>query len=222
VKVGQARALMAVTVAVAVAACAPVDSRTTRHEAPWYQTIREPMQSDADRVARFYDRVLTLKATELAGEFDVTRQSFEKNTSELNRLQLALLLSLPGASFRDDNAAIALLQPFTKEKAREGSTLRPLALWLHSELLELRRTEEILQQQAAKLKDEPRRTEEILQQQAAKLKDEQRRTEEILQQHAAKLKEEQRRADALQQKLEAILDMEKKMIEREQNLPKTK
>ncbi len=201
-KLRQAWGLMAVTVA--VAACALADSQTTRHDAPRYRTVVEPMQSDTDRVARFYDRMLTLKANELAGELDVTRQSFEKDNSELNRLQLALLLSLPGASFRDDNAAIALLHPFTKDKGREGSTLRPLAIWLHSELLELRRTEEILQQQAAKLKDE------------------QRRTEETLQQQAAKLKEEQRRAEALQQKLEAILDMEMKMIEREQNLPKKK
>jgi len=213
---------MAITIAVAVAACAPAGSRTTRHDAPWYRAVVEPEQSDADRVAKFYDRVLTLRATELAGEFDVTRQSFEKDQSELNRLQLALLLSLPGASFRDDNAAIALLYPFTREKDRNSSTLRPLAIWLQSELLELRRTEDIWQQQAAKLKEEQRRTEEILQRQDARLKEEQRRSEEILQQHAARLKEEQRRAEALQQKLEAILDMEIKMIEREQNLPKKK
>jgi hypothetical protein len=204
VRLRQAWGFMAVTVA--VAGCAPADSQTTRHDAPWYPTgtVVEPMQSDTDRVARFYDRMLTLKANELAGELDVTRQSFEKDKSELNRLQLALLLSLPGASFRDDNAAIALLHPFTKDKGRESSTLRPLAIWLHSELLELRRTDEALQQQAAKLKEE------------------QRRAEETLQQQAAKLKEEQRRAEALQQKLEAILDMEMKMIEREQNLPKKK
>ncbi len=211
-----------IVLAVTVAACTPLDSKTTRPDTPVYRTVVEPTQSDADRIARFYDRLLTMKGNALAGELEMVRESFEKDKSELNRLQLALLLALPGASFRDDNAAIALLLPFTNDKDREGSTLRPLAIWLHSELLELRRTEEILQQQAAKLKDEPRRTEEILQQQAAKLKDEQRRTEEILQQHAAKLKEEQRRADALQQKLEAILDMEMKMIEREQNLPKKK
>jgi hypothetical protein len=69
---------------------------------------------------------------------------------------------------------------------KEGSTLRPLAIWLHSELLELRRIDEALLQQTAKLK------------------------------------EEQRRSEALKQKLDAILDMEMKMIEREQNLPKKK
>jgi ATP-dependent exoDNAse (exonuclease V) alpha subunit len=175
-----------VALAVTVAACTPVDSRTTRPDTPWYRTVVEPMQSDADRIARFYDRLLTMKGNELAGELETIRGSFEKDKSELNRLQLALLLSFPGTNFRDDNAALALLNPIMKDKGREGSTLRPLAVWLHSELLELRRTDEALQQQTAKLK------------------------------------EEQRRAEALQQKLEAILDMEMKMIEREQNLPKKK
>jgi len=190
---------------VAIAACTPaVNGKTTRPEAPWYRTIVEPMQSDPDRIARFYDRLLAMKGNELAGELEIARETFEKDKSELNRLQLALLLSFPGTNFRDDNAALALLGPFMKDKGREGSPLRPLAIWLHSELLELRRADETLQQQTAKLKDE------------------QRRTDETLQQLTAKLKDEQRRSEALQQKLDAILDMEMKMIEREQTLPKKK
>ena len=169
--------------AIMVAACAPVDSKSTRHDTPWGRSV---VESDSDRIARFYDRLLKMKGTELAGELEMIRRSFENDRSDLNRLQLALLLSLPGTGFRDDNAALALLSPFLKDGGREGSTLRPLAIWLHSELLELRRSDEALQQQVAKLK------------------------------------EEQRRAEALQQKLDAILDMEMKMIEREQNLPKKK
>lgn len=49
-----------------------------------------------------------------------------------------------------------------------------------------------------------------------------KRLDEALQQQTAKSKEEQRRADALQQKLEAILEMEMKMIEREQTVPPPK
>ena len=183
-KFSQAWGLMAV--ALALAACASADSQTALHAARRDRTIAEPLRSDTDRIAMFCDRIETLKASELAGELDAARQSFEKDKSELNRLQLALLLSLPGTNFRDDNAALALLNSFVKDKGKEGSMLRPLAIWLHSELLELRRSEEALQQQSAKLK------------------------------------EEQRRVEVLQQKLEAILDMEMKMIEREQNLPKKK
>ena len=191
-------------VALAVAACTPVNSKPPRPDTRWYRSVVEPMQSDPDRIVRYYDRLLTKRGAELASELVIARESYEKDKSELNRLQLALLLSFPGTGFRDDNTALALLNSFIKEKNREGSTLRPLAIWLHSELLELRRTDEALQQQTAKLKEE------------------QRHTDEALQQQTAKLKEEQRRIEALQQKLDAILDMEMKMIEREQNLPKKK
>ena len=173
-------------VALAVAACTPVNSKPPRPDTRWYRSVVEPMQSDPDRIVRYYDRLLAIKGAELASELDIARESFEKDKSDLNRLQLSLLLSFPGTGFRDDNTALALLNSFIKEKNREGSTLRPLAIWLHSELLELRRTDEALQQQTARLK------------------------------------EEQRRTEALQQKLDAILDMEMKMIEREQNLPKKK
>lgn len=172
--------------AVAIAACAPLNGKPARSDTPWRLPVLEALQSDPDRIARFYERLSAMKSSELAGELETTRQAFEKDKSELNRLQLALLLSLPGTGFRDDNAALALLVPFMKDKGREGSSLRALAVWLHAELLELRRSDEALQQQVAKLK------------------------------------EEQRRSEALQQKLDAILDMEMKMIEREQTLPKKK
>jgi len=211
-----------IVLAVVLNACAPVDSKTARPETPWDQSAAEPTQSDPDRIAGFYDRLLRMKKYELGGELETVRRSFENDKSELDRLKLALLLSLPGTSFRDDNAALALLDPLTKDKDREGSTLRPLAIWLHSELLESRHSEDAAQQQAAKLKEEWRRSDDALQQQMAKLKEELRRSDDALQQQTARLKEEQRRAEALQQKLEAILDMEKKMIEREQNLPTKK
>jgi len=209
-----------VVLAVVLGACTPVGSKTIRPEAPSYRSAAEPRQSDPDRIAGFYDRLLRMKSNELTGELETIRRSYENDKSELDRLKLALLLSLPGTSFRDDNAALAMLDPFMKDKDREGSTLSPLAIWLRSELLELRRSEDAAQQQAAKLKEELRRSEDTAEQQAAKLKEELRRSDDALQQQTARLKEEQRRAEALQQKLDAILDMEKKMIEREQNLPK--
>ncbi len=157
---------------------------TTPAESP-ARPVEETGGSETDRVMRFYARLVPMKGTELAHELEQSRAAFDADRSDINRMQLAVLLSLPGTSFRDDASAIALLNVFVKDKAREGAELRPLALWLHSHLVESRRTEEALLQQGAKLK------------------------------------EEQRRAEALQQKLDAILDMEMKMIERE-NLPKKK
>ena len=184
-----------------IAGCAPVDSRTTtRPETPWYRSVTEPAHSDADRIIQFYDRLTAMKGGELTHEFETVREAFENDKSQLNRMKLALLLSYPGSSFRDDNAAITLLGPFIKEKAQETSSLRPLAVWLNSELLEVRRAEEASQQYVSKLKDEQRRAEALQQ----------------------KIETSQQKAEALQQKLDAILEMEMKMIEREQSIPKKK
>ncbi|HVY06891.1 MAG TPA: hypothetical protein VHB46_13025 [Burkholderiales bacterium] len=173
------------------AACVPVTEGVRRDAEPRQPAAAvavaaEPARSDPERLARFYDRLLAMKGNELAAELDRSKEAFDRDRSELNRLQLALLLSLPGTTFRDDNTAIALLAPFARDKGHDGSSLRPLAVLLHSQLIELKRSDDSLQQQTARLK------------------------------------EEQRRSEALQQKLEALLDMEMKMIEREQNLPKKK
>jgi len=159
--------------------CMAATEPATRRD-PWHQAVVEPMQDDDARALRFYENALKLKGAELTRELESARQEFEKDGSELNRMRLAMLLWLPGTGFRDDQAALNLVQPFLNDKRYENSVLRPLALMLHTQLAELKRLDEAVQQQTARAK------------------------------------EEQRRADALQQKLEAILDMEMKMIEREQ------
>jgi hypothetical protein len=171
-----------VVLAALLGGCVATTEPNTRSD-PWYQVVVEPMQGDDARALRFYENALKLKGAELALELNTTRREFDKYQSELNRVRLALLLSLPGTGYRDDQAALNLVQPFVSDKSYENSVLRPLALMLHTQLSEIKRLDETAQQQTAKAKDE------------------------------------QRRADALQQKLEAILDMEMKMIEREQTTP---
>ena len=163
---------------------APAEPNTRRD--PWYQAAVDAVQDDDTRALRFCEDALKLKGADLAREIESTRQEFETDKSELNRIRLAMLLSLPGTGLRDDQAALNLLQPFLSDKSYENSTLRPLALVLHAQFSEVKRLDEALQQQTAKAK------------------------------------EEQRRADALQKKLEALLEMEMKMIEREQTAPPPK
>jgi len=192
-----------IVLAALLGGCVATTVPDTRRD-PWYQAVVEPVQGNDARALRFYENVLKLKGAELARELNTTRQEFDKDQSELNRVRLALLLSLPDTGYRDDQAALNLVQPFVNDKSYENSVLRPLALMLHTQLSEFKRLDETAQQQTAKAKEE------------------QRRAEEALQQQTAKAKEEQRRAEALQQKLEAILDMEMKMIEREQTAPPPK
>ena len=201
-----------VVLATLLGGCMTATEPNTRRD-PWYQVVVEPLQADDARALHFYDNALKLKGAELARKLESTRQEFEKDKSELNRLQLAMLLSLPGTGFRDDAAALNLVQPFLNDKRHENSALRPLALMLHSQLSELKRLDE--QRSELKRLDEQRSELKRLDEQRSEIK----RLEEALQQQTAKTREEQRRGDALQQKLEAIMEMEMKMIEREQAAP---
>jgi hypothetical protein len=167
-------------------ACPATTEKSARPNERWYDAVVEPLQSEPERALRFYDRIIRSRGAELAQALEAARQSFEDGKTELARVQLAMVLSLPGTAFRDDRAADLLLAPYVKDRSLEASPLRPLALLLHAQLAENRRTEEALQQQAAKTR------------------------------------EEQRKAEALQQKLEALLEMEMKMLEREQSIPTQK
>lgn len=149
-------------------------------ESSRWLSVVSPVRSDSDRLLDYYARLKQLKPQDLGREYESVRKRYEEQQSDFRRIQLAMLLSLPGASFRDDAAALVLLQAWTKDKRNEASALRPMVVMLQTYLQELRRTDDAMQVQAGKLRDE------------------------------------QRRAEALQQKLEALLEMEMKMIEREQ------
>jgi hypothetical protein len=172
--------------AITLAGCPATAEKTTRNDERWYDAVVEPLQSEPERALRFYDRIIRLRGTELAQELDTARRTYAQEKTDLGRVQLAMILSLPGAAFRDDHAADQLLLPFVKDRALEQSPLRPLALLLHAQLVENRKVDDALQQQVAKTK------------------------------------EEQRKVEALQQKLEALLEMEMKMMEREQTIPPKK
>lgn len=174
-----------------------------RSERPWFSAF-EPVKSESDNLLEYYAKVVRLKGQELAREYDAVHKAYEKEQIDTQRIQLAMLLSLPNSGFRDDAAALALIQPLLRDTRNELSALRPMATLIYVYLIELRRIDEQMQSQNARLRDEQRRTDEQLQSQNAKLRD------------------EQRRAEALQQKLEALLEMEMKMIEREQSAQKRK
>jgi hypothetical protein len=172
------RVWLILALAALLAACETTTA--PRRQTLWLST-QEAGLGDVDRLLQYHQRVAALKGAELAREYDWVRLEFEKEATDVRRVQLAMMLSIPGTAFRDDAAAIGLLQPILKDRRQPVSNLRPLAQLLQGHILELRRVDDALQTQAAKLRDE------------------------------------QRRAEALQQKLEALLEMEMKMIEREQS-----
>ncbi len=220
-------ALVAINIAAGMAAsgCAVPGARESERKVAWYDRVPGRWRSDADLVVLFYNRVQNLKPEELAKELDSVKQAFETGKSDIDRMRLALLLSMPNAGFRNDAAAIEVLHPLVQNQRPENTNLRPLAVWLHSGLVRLteaKRIEGQLLQATEQLNEVQRRAEVLSLQYAEKLKEEQRRSEERLQKQAVRLHDEQMRSEALQQKLDAILEMEKNMIQREQTQQKPK
>lgn len=157
-------------------------------------------ENEQDRALRFYDHIRSMSGREFQAEYDAARRAFGKDPNDLNRIQLAMALSLPVSGFGDESTALELLQPLVKARHGERSSLRPLAMLLHSELSERRRLEEATDQLSSRLKDEQKHADSIQQKSDAL----------------------QQRIDELQHKLDALLDMEKNMIEREQSAPPTR
>ncbi len=219
-------ALAAMTIAAGIAAgCAAPGARESERKVAWYDRVPGRWRSDADLVVLFYNRAQNLKPEELAKELDSVKQAFETGKSDIDRMRLALLLSMPNAGFRNDAAAIEVLHPLVQNQRPENTNLRPLAVWLHSGLVrlsELKRIERQLLQATEQVNEVQRRAEVLSLQYTEKLKEDQRRSEERLQKQAVRLQDEQLRSEALQQKLDAILEMEKNMIQREQTQQKPK
>lgn len=159
------------------------------------QSTAQP--NNVDGYLAYYRYASSLSSEELKKEYMANNQAYIKNRNDNSRLQLALLLSLPNASFRDDSRALALLKEFLANKANDSSQLKDFALLLSAYIAEHRRQEE-------KLKTEQSRNEEQ-EQKLEGLKD--------------KLKIEQSRSDDLEQKLEALKGIEKSIIERQQSQP---
>ena len=153
----------------------------------------------------------------------------------LNRFKVALLLSLPVTGLQDLPRALNLLQDTIKEEKEEENALRNLANLFQGQLYKESRHDENMQ----RARDEQKRLESLTAKQddaiqtlTTKLKDEQKRYDALqtsiqTKQEdnnqavlilAQKLKDEQKRADNLQQKLDAMANIERTLIERQQQV----
>lgn len=74
--------------------------------------------------------------SDLRRERDVARQAFASSASEFNRVCLALVLSMPAASVKDERRALELLEPMTRSSSASDTPLRGFALVIYSLLRE--------------------------------------------------------------------------------------
>lgn len=93
---------------------------------------------ELDDVLRYYQRAKKMNAAELNKEYDQISQQFAHSKSDSSRIQLALLLSMPGASFRDEAQAFNLLKEWSRENKAAAGGLRAFGFIFSSILEEMR------------------------------------------------------------------------------------
>lgn len=81
----------------------------------------------------YAQRVAAMTAEQQRIEFGARSQGFAKENDTMNRMRLALLHALPGASFHDAARAASLLEPMTAPD-QGASPLRSFARLLHAQL----------------------------------------------------------------------------------------
>lgn len=150
----------------------------------------------------YFQRMLSVSAEDLRKEFTAASQVFGRDKTESARFKLALLMSIPGTSFRDDARLVALLDG-SASRALSPESPRHQLLTLLTRL-----TGERVRQVAVER--------EGLKKLEADLKEAQRRAEEQ-QQRADAL---QKRADELQQKLDKLLAIDREMRHSPRRIPR--
>jgi len=142
---------------------------------------------DITNLMNYSQKIRALNAEELTSEFSAMSQNFGKKKSDLNRIRLAILYSFPYAPFRDDTAALNLLDEYlATSSAEDKGLLKSYAKLLFANIVEQKKQDERIQKLLQKVKDEQKRADTL-----------------------------QQKNDELQQKLNAIKSIEKNMIERD-------
>lgn len=191
------------------------------------------IRSDSDSLIDYYLTMRKAPKEKVLREHADANRAIQTTPNAFNRIKLALLLSLPVTGLQDSTRALNLLQDAIKEEKEEENALRSLANLLQGQLYKETRHDENMQrarEDQKRLESLTAKQDEAIQAMTLKLKDEQKRYDTLqtsIQSKqednnqavlilAQKLKDEQKRADNLQQKLDALANIEKTLIERQQ------
>lgn len=87
--------------------------------------MRRPV-SDVESLLLYYRHIGRLKETQLGRELEIARTAYARESSDFNRVRLAMLLGLPNTSVSDDARALELLDPVVKNQTGDFSALASL------------------------------------------------------------------------------------------------
>ena len=119
-------------------ACTGLSARSRDTDTSPASQISSIMDSDVDTMLRYHQRIKKMNPVELNKEYEQVNQAFAQKKSDLSRVQLSLLLSLPNASFNDDAMALNLLKEWLKEAKPPYSGLRAFGFFLTTLLEDMR------------------------------------------------------------------------------------
>jgi len=113
-----------------------------------------------DDMMQYYDSLKKQSPSELARVYDRVKQNFGQNKSDANRIRLALLLTLPNASFRDIPAALHLLNEWPRD-SKHANNLQSFRNLLAALLADQQRLSSNLEEASQKLKEEQKRADTL-------------------------------------------------------------
>ena len=191
------------------------------------------IKNETDGLIDYYLTMRKSPKEKVTREYADANRATQATPNALNRIKLALLLSLPVTSVQDSARASILLQDTIKEEKDDEIALRNFATLLQSQIYKESRHDENMQrarEDQRRLESLATKQDEAIQALTIKLKDEQKRYDALqtsiqtkqednnqaVSILAQKLKDEQKRGDNLQQKLDAMANIEKTIIERQQ------
>jgi DNA repair exonuclease SbcCD ATPase subunit len=148
------RGLVGFVALAALAGCASTGSEPmARPEA--VGQLKQVCPADVSQALGYFRRLREMPRPELARELEQRRSAYAADPSPLNRMQLALLLAMPGGPAEDESTAIALLKGHRAEAADEG--VRDLCQLIEVLLASTNRREDRLQALQEELKDRRQR-----------------------------------------------------------------
>jgi len=82
--------------------------------------VKQACPAEVAQALGYFRRLREMPRPQLASELDQRRSAYAADPSPTNRMQLALLLAMPGGPAQDESTAIALLKGYRAETADEG------------------------------------------------------------------------------------------------------
>ncbi len=117
------------------------------------------LPSTTDDVLELMDRFSRASPAELVREYDALAAIPDQSRGGTAQLRLSLLLSQPGLPFRDDAAALRVLQEWEKRQPAAEPALKAFVRWMRAMLGERNRLAGNLDEAGARMREEKKRAE---------------------------------------------------------------